>query len=95
MSLTFRTQSLQDNADSRLARWYFDLIEGLPGHEPPQVRGEDPVAPGRPGRYVGNRVTDFQELLLEGFISGRGADAEERREDWHTNTQLILGCLRS
>jgi hypothetical protein len=93
MSLTFRSQSLQDNADARLSSWYFDLIEGLPGHEPPQVRGEDPIAPGRQGRYTGNRVNDFQELLLEGFIRGRGTDPEERREDWHTNSQLILAVF--
>lgn len=93
MSLTFRSQSLQETADARTSSYYFDLLEGLPGHEPPQVRGTDVVAPGKEGRYRGNRVHDFQELLLEGFISGRGADPEERREDWHTNTKLILAVF--
>ena len=93
MSLTYRTQSLQDTDDARTADWYFDLLEGLPGHEYPQVRGEDVIAPGREGRYTGNRVYDFQELLIEGFISGRGADPEERRENWHANTKTILGVM--
>ena len=93
MSLTFRSQSLQHTDDARTSSYYFDLIEGLPGHEHPQVRGEDVVAPGRQGRYEGNRVNDFQELLIEGFITGRGTDPEERREDWHTNTKLILGVM--
>jgi hypothetical protein len=93
MSLTFRSQSLQDNADARLARWYFDLIEGLPGHENPEVRGEDVTAPGKEGQYLGNRINDRQELLVEGFIRGVGADAEERRLDWHTNTRTILAVF--
>lgn len=94
MGLTFRSQSLQDNADARLARWYFDLVEGLPGHEPPQVRGTDVIAPGRQGRYLGNRVNDFQELLIEGFISGRGTDEQERRESWHDSSELIFAVLQ-
>lgn len=93
MGLTYRSQDLQESEDARTSAWYFDLIEGLPGHEHPQVRGEDVVAPGNPGRYRGNRVNDFQELLIEGFISGRGADPEERREDWHTNTKQILSVM--
>lgn len=93
MTLTYRSQSLQDNADARLARWYFDLVEGLPG-ESPEVRGTDVTAPGRQGRYRGNRVNDFQELLVEGFIRGFGATAAERSEDWHTNTQMILALFQ-
>ena len=93
MGLTYRSQSLQETEDARTSGYYFDLIEGLPGHEHPQVRGEDVIAPGNPGRYRGNRVDDFQELLIEGFIKGVGADAEERRENWHTNSKLILGIM--
>ena len=93
MGLTYRSQSLQDTEDARTSRWYFDLIEGLPGHEHPQVRGKDVIAPGKPGRYGGNRINDIQELLIEGFISGRGADAEERRLDWHQNTMTVLGIM--
>jgi hypothetical protein len=77
MSLRFRSQQIQDDANLAVARWHFDLVEGIPGHEPPQVRGEDVVAPGREGRYVGNRVNDFQELLLEGWIRGFGATTAE------------------
>jgi hypothetical protein len=90
MSLTFRGQSLQDTDDARTSRWYFDIIEGIPGHEQPQVRGEDVTAPGKQGQYEGNRVFDRQEILLEGFISGVGADAAERRQDWHLNSETIL-----
>ena len=94
MGLTFRSQSLQDTDDARTSEWYFDLIEGLPGHEPPEVRGEDVTAPGKEGQYRGNRINDRQELLLEGFISGRGADPEERRENWHSNTLTIMAVLQ-
>jgi len=93
MGLTFRSQSLQDDEDPRLSRWYFDLLEGLPGHESPEVRGEDVIAPGREGRYVGNRVNDRQELLVEGFIRGFGATPQERTDDWHANSQLILAVF--
>lgn len=93
MSLTFRSQSLQETADARTSSWYFDLIEGLPGHEHPEVRGEDVTAPGKEGQYRGNRINHRQELLLEGFISGRGTDPEERREDWHANSQTVLGVF--
>lgn len=94
MGLIFRSQSLQETEDSRTSAYYFDLIEGLPGHEPPEVRGEDVTAPGREGQYRGNRINDRQELLLEGFISGRGVDPEERREDWHTNTKLLMAVFQ-
>jgi hypothetical protein len=93
MSLTFRGQSLQQNADARIATYYFDIIEGIPDHENPEVRGEDVTAPGKEGQYLGNRVNHRQELLIEGFITGRGADATERRQDWHTNTALILAVF--
>jgi hypothetical protein len=93
MSLTFRGQSLQESADARTSSYYFDIIEGLPGHENPEVRGKDVTAPGKEGQYLGNRVNDRQELLIEGFITGRGADAEERRLDWHQNTQTILAAF--
>lgn len=93
MGLTYRSQSLQDDEDPRLARWYFDLLEGVPGHEPPEVRGDDVLAPGYEGLYVGNRVNERQELLLEGFIRGFGVDPEERTADWHANSQLILAVF--
>ena len=93
MGLTYRSQSLQESDDARTSDYYFDLIEGLPGFEPPQVRGEDVIAPGRQGRYVGNRVNDFQELLIEGFIKGSGTDPAERSEDWRANTETIMAVF--
>lgn len=90
MSASFRSQQIQDDADLSIARWHFDLVEGIPGHEPPQVRGTDVIAPGREGRYVGNRVNDFQELLVEGWIRGFGNTPAERSEDWHASCQIIL-----
>lgn len=93
MTLTYRGQSLQESDDARTSSYYFDIVEGVPGHENPEVRGEDVTAPGKEGQYQGNRVNDRQELLIEGFISGRGADAAERAEDWHTNSRLILGLF--
>lgn len=92
--ITYRGQDLQDTADARTSLFYFDLIEGIPGFEPPQVRGTDVVAPGKQGRYVGNRVNDFQELLLEGFISGMGSDPEERSASWRDSTEAIMAVLQ-
>lgn len=93
MGLTFRSQALQDGETPQLARWWFDLIEGLPGHEPPEVGGEDVLAPGREGFYRGNRVNRRLPLLVEGFIRGRGETPEDRTEDWHANSQLILAVF--
>lgn len=93
MTLEYRSQSLQETEDARTSGFWFDLIEGLPGFEHPQVRGTDVIAPGREGRYVGNRVNDFQELLLEGFIKGVGADPEERSQDWRDKTETILAVF--
>lgn len=87
--LTFRGQSLQETEDPDTSRYWFDLIKGLP-YESPEVRGEDIVAPGRAGRYAGNRVLDRHELLIEGFIRGFGQTKEERSLDWHTVSSLIL-----
>jgi len=93
MSLEYRSQSLQETEDARTSGYWFDLIEGIPGFEHPQVRGTDVIAPGKQGRYVGNRVNDFQELLIEGFIRGVGADAAERAEDWRQQTETILAVF--
>lgn len=93
MGLTFRGQSLQHTSDPRTSAYFFDLIEGLPGHEPPRVRGEDVVAPGREGRYVGNRVNDYTEHLIEGFIRGMADTPEERALAWHEATQTILAVF--
>lgn len=94
MGLTFRSQSLQDGETPEAARWWFDLIEGLPGHEPPQVRGEDVIAPGRQGHYTGNRVNDNLPLLIEGWIRGTGATPGERTDEWHQNTLTILSVFQ-
>lgn len=93
MGLTFRGVSLQDGETPSAARFWFDIIKGLPGHEPPEVRGKDVVAPGREGRYVGNRVNDHLDILIEGHIKGEGADPEARTDDWHSVTQTILAAF--
>lgn len=93
MGLTFRGQSLQHTGNPKTSAYFFDLIEGLPGHEPPRVRGEDVIAPGREGRYVGNRVNDYTEHLIEGFIRGMADTPEERAIEWHSNTETILAVF--
>ena len=93
MGLTFRGQSLQDGTDPDSAEYWFDLIKGLPGHEPYEVRGTDVVAPGRKGRYAGNRVEDHLDLLIEGHIRGIGATPQERTDRWHEVTQTILAVF--
>jgi len=94
MGLTFRGVSLQDGETPAAARYWFDVIRGLPGHEPADVRGEDTIAPGRPGRYIGNRVEDEYTILVEGFIRGIGADPGERTDDWHAATQTVLAAFQ-
>ena len=94
MGLTFRGVALQDGETPWAAKYWFDLIKGLPGHEPVEVRGDDILAPGRPGWYRGNRVEDHLDLLLEGFIKGEGADPEERTDDWHATTQTIMAAFQ-
>jgi len=94
MGLTFRGVQLQDGDTPSAARFWFDVIKGLPGHEPAEVRGEDTIAPGRPGRYIGNRVEELFPILLEGFIKGEGSDPQERTDDWHAATQTIMAAFQ-
>lgn len=88
--LTFRGQSLQETEDPRTSRYFFDLVKGVPQLMPAQVRGEDVLAPGRPGLYLGNRVEERMNPLLEGFIRGFGATPQERAESWYDASQTIL-----
>lgn len=93
MGLTYRGVSLQETDDPKTSRFWFDIVEGVPGHESPQVRGPDTVVPGRQGRTVRPRVNDVQELLIEGWIRGEGADQESRALDWHALSQTILAAF--
>lgn len=93
MGLTFRGVSLQDGVTPSASRFWFDIIQGLPGHEPPEVKGEDVNAPGREGLYIGNRVNERLNILIEGFIKGEGQTPEERTDDWHAITQTILAAF--
>lgn len=93
--ITFRSVDLQHaSLKPPHAPWWFDLVEGLPGHEPPLVRGEDTIAPGRDGRYFGNRRNDLSRMVLEGYIRGIGADAEARRLDWRANTLTVMAAFQ-
>lgn len=89
--ITFRAFDLQ-HATLRPphAPWWFDIVEGIPGYEPPKVRGEDTIAPGRDGRYFGNRRNDISSMVIEGYIRGIGGDAEARRLDWRSNTLAVM-----
>ncbi len=69
----------------------FNIVEGL--HEPAQVRGKDNIAPGRDGRYPGNRRLDTRTIVLDGYIRGIGADAEGRSESWHVLTRSVMAVF--
>ena len=91
MTMTFRGVSLQDNADPKLAAVYFDLV----GHPsmPPQVRGEDWIAPGYAGRYQGNRIEDLWTFEIRGFVRGLGLTVDDRTTDFQSNLAAVLGAL--
>lgn len=61
--------------------------------EPPEVRGEDRVIPGKPGLWLGNRVENDRELTLNGWVRGKGSDEEERTADWHDKTVALMAVL--
>lgn len=90
MGLTARGTAIQQaGALPPAAAYWFDLLKGLPW-VPADVRGKDTVAPGRRGRYPGNRVDDTRRLLLEGYIRGVGSTPAERSMSWADNCNLIL-----
>ncbi len=69
----------------------FNIVEGL--HEPAQVRGKDNIAPGRDGRYPGNRRLDIRTIVLDGYIRGIGATAVERSQSWHALTRSVMAVF--
>ena len=85
MGLSYRSVDLQtDNIKMDLYRGYF---------EPPEVRGEDDVIPGAPGRDEMGREVDRLLLRIEGYVIGTGADEEERQQSWHTATMALMATL--
>ena len=83
--LTFRGLDLQSGA------YRFDLVRGY--FEPPDVRGEDDVIPGRPGRDAMTREADVLRPRIEGSIIGEGATRAERQASWHDATVALMAVL--
>lgn len=68
-----------------------DLVRGL--FESPQVRGEDDVIPGTPGRDPMAREADKLILRLEGHVTGEGVTAADRSMDWFDQMQTVAALM--
>lgn len=69
---------------------FLDVASSL--WEPADPRGEDNVAPGRPGRIRGNRVPDQRVIPLVGYTRGVGATVAERQASWAA-AEAAIGAL--
>ena len=69
--------------DLQTAKVYFDVWQGFNEH--PEVRGQDDVIPGLPGRYRRNRVDDRLIVELRGHIRGVGATKAARATDFRAS----------
>lgn len=85
MGLTYR------GTDVQTANIFLDLYSGF--FEPPLVRGEDDVIPGRPGRDVMAREKDIRRLRLEGWVTGTGATQAARSQSWYAATEALMALL--
>lgn len=68
-----------------------DLVKGL--FESPQVRGEDDVIPGTPGRDPMAREADKLIIRLEGHVTGEGPTAAERSMNWFDDMQILMPLM--
>lgn len=72
-------------------RTYLEIVRGL--NETPEMRGEDDVMPGAPGRFARNRQPDVRTIELAGFIEGYGADSAERAAAFRTRMKLLQSAF--
>lgn len=87
IGLTFRTTDIQ-TADLGI---FFEITRGL--NEPPTVRGEDVLVPGRPGRIAiaGGFEADVLTIELEGKVTAGGEDGDEadQRSAFRVNAKVV------
>lgn len=70
---------------------YFDIYQGF--NEYPEVRGQDDVVPGLPGRMRRNRVDDVAVLELRGWVRGIGGTVVERQQAFRASVAALRASL--
>lgn len=88
--LVYRGLDLQADPAKRQGLW-LDLASGFA--EPPRVRGDDVVIPGKAGRTWMPKVEDGRLIELRGYVLGRGDTLEERQQDWRELTDSLMAVL--
>jgi hypothetical protein len=83
--LTYRGLDLQDGGI------WLDLVSGFA--EPPAVRGDDVVIPGKVGRTWMPKVGDHRTIELRGYVLGSGHDLEARQSSWRELTDELMAVL--
>lgn len=57
-------------------------------------RGEDDIVPEASGRYPGQFIADGRDVVLHGFISGSGSDAQAIRESFAAAFASVLARMQ-
>lgn len=84
-SIRYRGLDLQDEGI------WLDLASGLA--EPPEVRGDDVLIPGKPGRTWMPKVADRRLIELRGHVHGMGVTLSDRQEAWREATDALMAVL--
>lgn len=90
-SISFRSVDLQNDDDPAQATIWFDLPVGLA--EPPEIRGEDVVIPGKAGQTWMTKVDDYRLIELDGYVQGQGVGLEARQQSWRQATDALMAIM--